>query len=607
MPFHFSMKKLLIATLICSSFCINAFSQQVSALNADLKALNPQNIFPKKPEKNYSFKDANESANPSNFKVGKIKGSAVFSVEVLKVLPSHYGVQVSWKSTNAIKKGDVMLARFAMRSIYAKQESGEAVVNFYLQQAQQPFEKSVILPLGANPEWKEYNIPFIALNDMQAGAAAVCFSFGALVQKVEITNIEVLNFEQRATLKQLPETKFTYAGREKDATWREDALKRIEKIRKAPLVIEVVDASGKHVKDATVNAKLIELDFMFGTAVGANMICKDNPNQEIYQRNLKELFNSAVIDNGLKWPSWMNPSSQQCTKEAIAWINDNGFRLRGHNLVWPGRKFTPDVYKKQKDFGPGFQDSITNHIKEIATYTKGKVVAWDVINEMLHEKDYFDFMPRSTAAEWFKLAREIDPNAQLYINEYAMLNSVSSPATIKTYLALIDELKGYGAPIDAMGVQGHVGKQPRHPALVISDLDLLAKAGIPIQITEFDVNTKDEELQADYTRDFLIACFSHPSVTGFTNWGFWEAAHWKPDAAMFRKDWTEKPNGAVWRDLVTKQWTTNISELSTTDGTVKTNGFLGKYEITVTGKNGKSTTVYEHLLADGSTVKVELK
>jgi GH35 family endo-1,4-beta-xylanase len=599
--------KIIITTLLSLFFYSTVFSQHLSPLDPSLKNLAPENVFTQSPGKDFKFSDKSKSPEPSTFTVKPgTQKSPTFEAEVFKSSLSHYDVQASWKSTGEIKKGDVMLARFAMRSIYAKQESGEAVVNFYVQQTVEPFEKSIILALGAGPEWKEYNFPFIALRDMPAGEASICFSFGALAQKVELTEITLLNFKNKATLAQLPETKFTYAGREEKAAWREAALKRIEEIRRAPLVIQVVDSKGKPVKGASVSARLIDHEFMFGTAVTAKLLCEETPQSEIYRKNLKELFNTATIDNGLKWPVWMNPQSRECTKEAIEWINTNGFRLRGHNLVWPGKKFTPDFYKNQPDFGPGFSDSIINHIKEIASYTKGKVVAWDVINEMAHEMDYFNVMPRTMAAEWFKLAKQTDPNAQLFINEYGMLNSIASPKMIQTYIGIIDELKSYGAPIEAIGVQGHVGKQPRDPALVISDLDLLAKAGLPIQITEFDVNTKDEALQGDYTRDFLIACFSHPSVTGFVMWGFWESAHWKPDAALFRKDWTPKPNEAAWRELVTKTWSTNVSDVTAKNGSIQTKGYRGKYEITVTKKDGSTVKVYHQLTANSAPAKVKL-
>lgn len=69
---------------------------------------------------------------------------------------------------------------------------------------------------------------------------------------------------------------------------------------------------------------------------------------------------------------------------------------------------------------------------------------------------------------------------------------------------------------------------------MLADLNLFKSTGRPLQITEFDLHSPDEALQAYHTRDFLIACHSHPLVTGFTVWGFGQGAHWKPDAATYR-------------------------------------------------------------------------
>jgi GH35 family endo-1,4-beta-xylanase len=214
--------------------------------------------------------------------------------------------------------------------------------------------------------------------------------------------------------------------------------------------------------------------------------------------------------------------------------------------------------------------------------TKGRSYGWDVVNEPLHERDFFDYMPELAMADWFKLAHTCDPDAQLFINEYAMLNDALSPGTVARLRELIQRLRQAGAPIGGIGVQSHIGQQPRAPEMVLADLDLLAAEGLPVQITEFDVNTKDEQLQADYTRDFLIACYSHPALTGFIQWGFWEAKHWKPDSAMFRRDWSEKPNAAVWRDLVLGKWNTRIAAATPADGIIATRGHLGRYRVTVT-------------------------
>jgi hypothetical protein len=186
-----------------------------------------------------------------------------------------------------------------------------------------------------------------------------------------------------------------------------------------------------------------------------------------------------------------------------------------------------------------------------------------------------------------------------------MLNSRKSPQTIAQYVALVERLRAAGAPIDVMGIQGHVGRQVRNPEDVLSDLDLLSAPGLELQITEFDINTPDEELQADYTRDFLIALYSHPSVTGFTKWGFWQRRHWKPDAAMFRADWSEKPNAKVWRDLVRGERLTRAEGTTDSAGHLATRGHLGQYEFTVTAGT-KLAKQMRSLTKGGASITIQI-
>jgi endo-1,4-beta-xylanase len=121
-------------------------------------------------------------------------------------------------------------------------------------------------------------------------------------------------------------------------------------------------------------------------------------------------------------------------------------------------------------------------------------------------------------------------------------------------------------------------------------LDQFAAFGKDLQVTEFDINIPDEQIQADYTRDFLTLCFSHPAVKGFLMWGFWEGAHWLPRGAMIRKDWTKKPNYDVWNDLLFHQWWTDVSGATGADGIFRARGFLGDYEVDVT-VNGDTRTI----------------
>ena len=600
-------KTIVIASLFMSGFYVTGFSQKITLLPSGLTALNPVEVFPAAPENGYDFRDKNKVIQPSTFEVKSGGKTSVFTMEVPSPAKSHFDVQTTWKSSNEVKLGDVLLARFAIRSIYAKQESGEAVVYFFVNQGVAPFERNLLIDLSVGPEWKVFDVPFKAGYGMAAGEGVIGFTFGALAQKVEVTAVQLLNFESKTTLAQLPLTKFTYQGREESAAWRKAALKRIDDIRTASLNIKVVDAAGKPVKGASVQATLVQSDFVWGTAANEALLGDDLPNSANYRKYLKELFNTAVIENGFKAGVWHgHPERKAQTMRAFDWLEAQGFRQRGHNAVWPGWKFNPAVFKTtaQNDTA-GFRLMIEDDVRSKMTAVKGRVIAWDVINELVHEKAFQKHLPTDIAAQWFKLAKEVDPQAQLFINEYAMLNSIYSPKNIREYLDTIASLRRAGAPIEAIGVQGHVGRQPRNPAQVISDLDLFIPTGLPVQITEFDINSPDEELQADYTRDFLIACYSHPVISGFNKWGFWEGAHWKPDAAMFRRDWSAKPNAAVWREWVTGKWKTAITATSDSKGVVRDRGHLGRYEITIT-KGSKSAKLAYHLAKDSIPLVVKL-
>ena len=160
------------------------------------------------------------------------------------------------------------------------------------------------------------------------------------------------------------------------------------------------------------------------------------------------------------------------------------------------------------------------------------------------------------------------------------------------YADWIQYLIDQGQGPDVIGMQGHFGDAVTGPATVIRILDRFAKFGKAIQITEFDLPTRDEAGQARYTRDFLTAVFSYPATDAFTMWGFWEGKMWQPLGAIIRKDWTLKPNGQAWMDLVLKEWWTDVTVTTGPDGTCTARGFLGDYRITATtGGQEKSSLV----------------
>ena len=131
------------------------------------------------------------------------------------------------------------------------------------------------------------------------------------------------------------------------------------------------------------------------------------------------------------------------------------------------------------------------------------------------------------------------------------------------------------------------------------------KAGAEYPVTWEDAQ-QYRKVVKDYFRDVLIASFSHPNFVAIVQWGFWENAHWKPQAALWRSDWTLKPAGEVFMDLVTQQWWTHEVLKTQEDGSAQVSGFLGEYQIRIEHE-GKVTTAQTTLEKKGTQVRIELK
>jgi GH35 family endo-1,4-beta-xylanase len=311
------------------------------------------------------------------------------------------------------------------------------------------------------------------------------------------------------------------------------------------------------------------------------------------------------MENENKWPQWANVASRPGTLAALDWLRDSGLQVRGHNLVWPSWNNTNVKAAQDAKGDPAaLAKVITDHIAETTAELRGRFVDWDVINETFTNHDFMDILGRHAMVDWFKAAKAGDPKAKLYINDFSILEGEDKPHQ-DDYAATIQYLIDQGAPIEGIGLQSHF------PARVTPMDDLMnrfaryAAFGRELEITEFDIDSSDEATQADYTRDFLTASFSQPSVKAFVMWGFWEGAHWRPRGAMMRRDWSLKPNGEAYKDMVFKRWWTNADGKTGPQGTYAARGFLGDYEIEVKA-GGKTKTVRASLPKEGARVECVL-
>jgi GH35 family endo-1,4-beta-xylanase len=381
----------------------------------------------------------------------------------------------------------------------------------------------------------------------------------------------------------------TYNGRDPAAAWRAPAAARIEQLRKGDFTLRVVDAAGQPVPNASITVTQQRHAFPFGTALQMSRIVQDDATNRIYRQKVAALFNAGTTENDLKWPPWSGEwgasFGRTQTLLGLRWLRDRNFTLRGHVFVWPGWNNLPAAISALR--GTARQGEIPqlvlDHIAEEAGATRELLNEWDVQNEPFDNKDLIDTFGPPIQVDWFKAARAALPTATLFLNDYNTEDQTRNTAHVQVFENTVRYLQQNNAPLTGLGVQGHIGATPSGIPDYLATLDRYAGSfDLALRVTEFDINTTDEQLQADYTRDFLTASFSHPSIVGFQFWGFWETAHWRPVAAMYRADWSEKPNGAAYRALVFDQWWTRLSGTTNAQGIYRGRGFFGDYLVTAT-------------------------
>ncbi len=513
-----------------------------------------------------------------------------------------------------VTTGDVAILRFFARATGSADESGGRV-QLVIRRNGVDWNSSFEGDFPLTKQWQEILVPFVWTQDFATDGAAFMLRFGFKRQTVEIGGIDALYYGRSQTFASLPRTRFSYVGRETDAAWRRDALARIEQIRKRDFSISVQDASGRPVTGAKVTVRHRRAAFHWGIALQMERLVVDTPDNLRYRQITEELFNAASTENDLKWPVWLGEwkgnFSQPQTLAGLRWLRERGFHTRGHVLVWPGHKNLPKPV--QERIGTPQQGEIPEivhaHIRDITRATKGLLDEWDVLNEPFTNFDLMKLFGDGIMAPWFKIAREELPGVALYFNDFSNHDATTDADHVAHFEQTTRTLLKDGAPVDGLGLQAHFNGRPNAPVNILAVLDRYQKQfNLPVRMTEFDVWTRDEELQADFTRDFLILSFSHPSVVGVQHWGFWETCHWRPPAAMYRSDWSEKPNAKVYKDLVLRQWRTNVDGTTDSTGRFRQRGFHGDYTVVVeAGGRRVETTLSLAPASEPAELKVILR
>ena len=544
--------------------------------------------------------DQHELASVQTIKVTGQSFDRALRVSVKPGAKTEWNIQLKSAIDSSVRRGDVLLGHLWLRC--NESMTGDGFVGFVFELGRDDFPKSIEQRLAAASEWRECFIPFTAQRDYAPGEGRVCLRLGYDRQTLDIAGLEILNYGRDVKYEDLPRTKITYTGRGASAKWRSEALERIEKIRKGDLTVRVVDASDQPNPNAKVHVTLKRHAFGFGSCVTVNQLLGSKPDDARYREIVEQNFNTAVFENDMKWPA-MYENIPESTDRALDWLLERGIKVRGHNLVWPSWKWLPEQLRQYKNDPEDLRRRTAEHITQAVSHFKGKLYQWDVVNEPFTNFELMDLLGgRSVMLDWYKLARAADPACKLYLNDFGILDGSANNPHRKHFFDTLKWMKDSGGNLDGIGIQSHFGSDLPPPEQLIAVLDQFSQLGLPIESTELSLNIEDRQLQADYMRDYLIAFFSHPNVNGIMLWGFWEGRHWRPQAALFARDWTPRPQWNTWRDLVQKQWKTDTDVTTDEQGVARVRGFLGDYDVQVAGVTAKVK-----LPREGNEVKVVVK
>jgi endo-1,4-beta-xylanase len=309
----------------------------------------------------------------------------------------------------------------------------------------------------------------------------------------------------------------------------------------------------------------------------------DPTSRETHAPLLEQHFNSVTAENEMKFESVEPLEGVFDYAEAdrlVAFAQAHGMKVRGHTLVW--HRQTPQWVFQAAGGGPASRElllsRLKSHIDHVVGHFKGRVYAWDVVNEAIlddgkyrteHEAEadqrsrWHGILGVDYIAQAFEYAHAADPAAKLFYNDYR--NYI--PAKRQAIYEMLKELLARGVPIHGVGLQCHLSIEPStdpthhgfHQTLpeMEATIELYASLGLDVQVTELDVSVYVPSMkytpetfyttetftdalqrkQAERYAAFFELFRRHAKViTGVTFWGVADDNTWLSEFSSGRKD-----------------------------------------------------------------------
>ncbi|MBX6750883.1 MAG: endo-1,4-beta-xylanase, partial [Micromonosporaceae bacterium] len=293
----------------------------------------------------------------------------------------------------------------------------------------------------------------------------------------------------------------------------------------AVTVPAVVVVSLANAAESTLGAAAALSGRYFGTAVAANKL-GDNTYNTILNRE----FSSLTAENEMKIDA-TEPNQNQFNfgpgDQIVNYGLSRGWKVRGHTLAWHSQQ--PNWMRNME--GQALRNAMRNHITQVMTHYRGKIYAWDVVNEAFEDGSSGarrNSNLQRTGNDWiedaFRTARNADPNAKLCYNDYNIDDW--NQAKTRAVYNMVADFRNRGVPIDCVGFQSHFNAQSPYPSSYRTTLQNFAALGVEVQITELDIEGSGTA-QANTYRNVVNDCLAVARCAGITVWGIRDSDSWR--------------------------------------------------------------------------------
>jgi endo-1,4-beta-xylanase len=211
---------------------------------------------------------------------------------------------------------------------------------------------------------------------------------------------------------------------------------------------------------------------------------------------LTQQFNSITAENAMKMGP-LHPAEDRynwAPADAIVkFSQDHGMKMRGHTLCWhnqaPGWMFRDSAGQQvSKEL---LLKRLKDHITEVVTRYKGKIYAWDVVNEVIADdtafyrnSNWYQICGEDFIIKAFEYAHAADPKALLFYNDY----DTEDPAKREKIYVMLKKMLAAKVPIHGVGLQGHWNIYDDLAKELHVSIEKFSSLGLKVQVTELDIS-----------------------------------------------------------------------------------------------------------------------